>query len=412
MNMKIRINKNKAPMYFFAYVFSFAPIVVPVVRYAMNMIGLSDYSGYVLGAITIILLMLCGSRLIKYWGFKDIILYPAMVGFFFLSGTIHQNTIPWIEENAYSFIITVLPYIFVGILIGQIEIDYGLLFKICRIGILIILALSIASIASGEFGNAQMGFAYMILPLSMLITYNYVVKRSKLDFFFAFFSAALVLISAERGPVFLYALLVFLLAFKYRKKVLMGILFVIMVIILVPFIRIPLLHFFSNTASSLGLNSRIFDLALNYDLAADNGRSALNEAVYKLIKERPYFGNGLYSDRLAIKGANLAWVYRYSDMGVYVHNFPLEVICQVGYVLGVPIFIALIWLSVRSYFKIGKEKQILFIVLLLCYVFKLFFSSSYLDEGGFFMFVGMIISVGRQKKRVVLQVGRREAILS
>lgn len=130
----------------------------------------------------------------------------------------------------------------------------------------------------------------------------------------------------------------------------------------------------ANLFESVGINSRTLRLLVNDELVShDSGRDFIYQQTWRLIDQKPLFGNGVWADR------------EFLDM--YCHNVFLELLLDFGYV-GTGLILIVFGIKQFKIFKkipMGHKTMYLMMFGILC---PLFVSSSYLTSFNVGMFLG------------------------
>lgn len=242
-------------------------------------------------------------------------------------------------------------------------------------------------IASKYQGN--MDLAYHLLPHCCLIAYYAKKKTNILNVAFTVFGAFYLMLLGTRGAALMMLLCVALTLVldQNSKKVLARI--VVLCGAVAAFIVSPLYEAFIlwmyKMAQNLGLSVRIFDKLLSVGQMDLSGRDVLAETLIASVKEHPFWGTGLCSDRTMI--------------GVYAHNIALELWVEFGVIIGTIILVALIVICLRGYLRSTSSAEKGLIIVLICSSFlKLFLSGSFMDDRWFFALIGLCVGAIRKSK--------------
>lgn len=135
-----------------------------------------------------------------------------------------------------------------------------------------------------------------------------------------------------------------------------------------------MVSFFAEIFDSLGINSRTLRLLLDNELIShDSGRSDMYALTWRLIDQAPLFGNGVWADR--------------QYLGIYCHNFFLELLLDFGYIGAGLILIVLLIKQMNIFRRIPRNHKSIYIMMI-GIVCPLFASSSYLISYNVGMFLG------------------------
>lgn len=367
---------------FFLY-FSVVDIVINFITYRL---GVRDYSGIIYGFIAVLLVIFSFRTFLRRIRLQDMIFCLVVIAMFFLSWAAVPEVRGLIESNAPTFFLTVFPCYFIGLLFGNAKIRTLRLMNISRFVILFLTALTVI----GSTGVERMGVAYGILPFLMAVTYNLLWRKKLIDIIFMLAGVVTLAICVTRGPILLYLIFFLIICLiQHRKKTVVAA-GILIIVFSVEGIRSAVITGLESFFRQANLNTRLFRYFNKLGITDDNGRNALAEPVIRMIKQNPFFGNGLYSDRIATM--NVSWVSERHETGHYVHNFFYEVICHWGFVIGLLIIGAVFWLGIQAARFANSRQRIVLLIFALCFVGKLFMSGSYLQERGFYAFIGLAVA--------------------
>ncbi|MCM1191193.1 MAG: hypothetical protein NC123_05160 [Butyrivibrio sp.] len=251
------------------------------------------------------------------------------------------------------------------------------------------------------WADEDMVRAYNILPHLMIVSYETIVKRKRIDILCTAMGIVYLIVCATRGPILLYVLFIAYSMFMQGKasKVVLVTGGISAVIFLSTSFGINMIKAISDFLEARGLSARIFTMFLGGNIASDNGRNILQNEVMKYVRLHPLAGNGLLSDRRAT--SVFSWTKWTIDRieGWYSHNIIIELWCDFGYILGTVLLVFLTVLFVYTYKKLTGDKRTIYLVILFSSVLKLFMSSSYLEQRQFWLVVGIGITLYCQTRR-------------
>jgi hypothetical protein len=236
-----------------------------------------------------------------------------------------------------------------------------------------------------------MSLAYSVLPHYCIVLTHGINNRDKKDILFIIISFFLLLTYGTRGPVLLASLYLILevalgLFEKRRNRIIFITILSTLALFLVQkweYVLIGLSKLFGN----MSLSSRIFDRILDLSFFESKGRDEMLDVIISKLSSMPTFGYGIAGDRIFL-GAD-----------AYVHNFYYEIICSYGYYLGYTIIGLIIALIVVALYKCRNTTyKYVFLPVLFAGFLKLFFSSTYLTEPFFYLLLGLLVNIFRNKK--------------
>ncbi len=360
-----------------------------IFKYAEAFLARIPYIKYVSEYIFPVLMagciLLCFSYFFKAISFKDIAFWLIVTCVYLLQFMIYPQNNESLIENAYVFLITVLPLYFIGL-----RFDAEKHSKILHIT-------SIANIwafvfyttfVSGAMDTLQMIHsgsmhrAYLLLP-QLLVLFGYLFKKPTiLNVITATVGFVFLLMCGNRGSVlilmiFIALYMVLLVKKKRRVGVYVGFAAVCAVIAYYFDVIITFLHMFF---LKLGMSTRVIETLISGDFFESNGRDMIIQKLMQSISEKPMFGYGIAADRTL--------------SGSYAHNFAVELWVSFGIFIGSFILLLVVYVIVKAWLKSKGTEDKLFLLIMISLGFvKLFISSSYLMEGMLFMLLG--VAVGR-----------------
>lgn len=343
--------------------------------------------------ILIVLLALPCFRINK----GDILLILFIIAIFMLEWFFYEDGQEYLDKYIVSFVVKILPLYFVGVSLGEAEDENKIVYEMYIVSMVTLFA-SIAyrftfgtpmSDAISKYVG-DMDHAYKLLPHCCLIAYFAFKKPSLLNVVCVAVGGFYLLMLGTRGVALLYLVLISLLLIMRQTS--KGIVARIVVIfgsvvgfVVSPWYDAAVLWMYQK-AQQFGLSVRIFDKLLTRAVSSSSGRDRIGETLFSFIKENPFFGYGLCSDRVLSGG--------------YAHNVALELWTEFGVIFGTVIIIAVVVVLLRGY-KATKEEgeKGLMLALIFSSFFKLFLSGSYLDERLLMLLLGLCVCSIRKAKR-------------
>lgn len=220
--------------------------------------------------------------------------------------------------------------------------------------------------------------------ISVIFTYhNGVVKKQKLYLLIALVSSVFIVFGGTRGALLtlfaFYFLHFFIFSFGKMANASKIMLLIFGAFIIVAFLNIDnVFSYLNSVLLKLGYKSRITNFLMSGDFFESQGR---NEIYLKLIENLNLLGYGIYGD----------WLF----IGVYAHNWILELLIQFGIVLGLILIFSLFFLVLKSIFFAAKTKNKTYALFLIYFISILFtkflLSASYLSSQEFWLLLGIIL---------------------
>ena len=245
-----------------------------------------------------------------------------------------------------------------------------------------------------ELIDDNMGTAYAVLLSVVYLIYYAFLKKDLRYWITAIIGIILSFLFGTRGVILcvgVFLIIGFYLTifrnFKKNTKTVVIVTLVLMAaLLLFTDLTIEIAKILSSIFKDLGFSTRIFDWFIEGNIAADNGRNELIDAVMAALLKKPVFGYGILGDRVVLEGR-------------YVHNIMLELWCDFGVVLGSIALISLFIVSFKSVSKCVDLEQKLFVFMLISITLpKLIVSNSFLWEGMLFFLLGYNITIFRKIK--------------
>ena len=143
-----------------------------------------------------------------------------------------------------------------------------------------------------------------------------------------------------------------------------------------------IVYFFDDFLKQYGYSSRLIDKFLNSSKDGDLFHfSDRSQIINSMIPNIKLFGQGVYGDRVLNNGS-------------YSHNFFIEMFVQYGILFSIAILFVFARYIIRTTCLIFKENnrfmQSIVFAFLAIFFGKMMFSSSYLIDSSFWLFLSMI----------------------
>lgn len=186
----------------------------------------------------------------------------------------------------------------------------------------------------------------------------------------------LVIAIGARGAALCMASYVVFDLFQYKSKWR----FLLLAVIVAFIVLLPLLN---SWLYSIGISSRTLDMLLSGEITSDSGRSSIRKYFINQLVEHPFFGIGLFGDRLL-------------DDVSYCHNILLEIILDFGIPIGgLLLFIGLIKL-ISIYYHSDSDNRNILVGYFCALVLPFMTSGSYLINSNFAIFIGLCFLINKQ----------------
>lgn len=331
----------------------------------------------------------------KYIRGRDILFYIGMVMLVLFTMIFFPQTMNYLQTDWWKILILAAPFYLVGVSYSDKTCSNDL-FWCSVVGVIAIFAYRLYLIGAGKAPeNDDMDAAYKLLPSVMYLIYYAYNKRRKRYWAVAAASALFMFVFGTRGPIlciliYVIALMMYGVMKEHSAKKMVALTGIIIVVVAVfsqdeLFLQMSLK--LSDLLERLGFSSRIFDYYIAGEAATSKGRELLAQQATEAIINSPLFGYGFTGDRYVL--------------GIYVHNFILEIWVHFGIVFGSIILLAIMTLVIVALVKTFKARKVFtFVLMLVCMMFvKLLLSSSYTIEPYFYFMLGVLVCTIRKGSR-------------
>lgn len=235
-----------------------------------------------------------------------------------------------------------------------------------------------------------MDFSYNLLPFWGLILISAIYFKHKNQYLFLILSFIEAIVFGSRGALLsLLILLLFtsLMVILHRGKD--GNIY--KKIVFLPISIIILYEFMKRLVARL-INSKFADksyILLRLKIGNITESSARIDLLEKSIEEIKKMGlniNGLFYD------------ITFLPNGMYTHNFIIETILSLGWVIGLIFIISIFRLIVKAYLNQSYFGRIIWLYFICVLFLKFFVSSSIFSDGKFIIFLAIMVSLRKFKQ--------------
>lgn len=371
-------------------------IILTLQHLILNYFELSDSSTgtiiQIVSKILVGLFFLLGFRIVFNRNPKNIIITYSITIFLLLINYLFFPENHFIlNDLIFSLLFMCIP----ALLYSQSILEMNILKKIMRKASIIVLIIGILLGVLVFTGNVSIGlysmsFSYYMLLPSIIFIDEYIQKPNIKAFLYALIPFILILTFGARGP--LIGIIVFILLRIIRpsyKLTYKSILFNVSSFVIMIFILFNLGSFFQNINNvffKFGVESRNLSILSDNRILTLSNRDTLFENVGNEIIKNPLMGIGLGGDRRIIDG--------------YTHNFIIELLGNYGVVFGSILIMIFIIMITGALFTPDKENYNIFIIWLSVGFVHLMVSSSYLIDFRFWLFLGILINVFKNKNSI------------
>lgn len=235
-----------------------------------------------------------------------------------------------------------------------------------------------------DIGYYSTSIAYYILYPLIFFTRKFLDNSRISDLIFSILSILMVISIGSRGPllVFVIFVLIYLIInfnnFSWIKKI-VTILCILLGYTYFDKVIIVLL----GVLDKFGIYSRTLIKISSGEISV-SGRTTIYKDIINLINANPILGIGLAGDRRLI--------------GVYSHNFLLEIISGFGIPFGSVIIITIFALLLRAIFISSQLNRNILLTWFAIGFIPLLFSSSYLTTFQFWILLGLVIQTNYKRE--------------
>jgi len=219
------------------------------------------------------------------------------------------------------------------------------------------------------FSVYSMSFSYYLLLPALVF-----VSQKKILFtgLFMLICMQMVFLGSRGGLVaaIIYAILLAFIDDKNRK-------FRLISTILMVILSGTLLSLFLKLSDKTGVTSRTLEMLQQGDISNSTGRLDIYDTIWNSILDSPYFGHGIYGDRVILDG-------------IYCHNIFLEMFHNFGLFFGGGLILLILFSLIKGFLNSDNDCKKL-LLMFFCYGFIPFLvSGSYLNNAEFGLFIGSL----------------------
>lgn len=275
------------------------------------------------------------------------------------------------------------------------------LVMLARILTVVLLLSLLSNLDSVRVGAIYMEFANAISINIALLVYSGIIENKKIDIILSVISLFALLIYGSRGALLTLCLLIGYMAWlknKNTKKVIIGLVIGIILIIIGPYIVVEML----NRLTNAGIESRTVKTMISGEFLASSSRLKIYKYLISVLKDNFLFGIGICGDRYYLP-KNFSGV----DAS-YAHNLLLELLLDYGVIIGTVIIILIVSILMKGFIR---EKDVykkgFFSVFVFISVVQLMVSRSWLSEQNLFVLLALLFTYSGNLKVKFLYRNKR-----
>lgn len=140
----------------------------------------------------------------------------------------------------------------------------------------------------------------------------------------------------------------------------------------------------SSLIESVGVSSRTLEMLASGELTSFASRDRIFQTSLEIAKNNGNVISGLFADRYYLRNT-LAWA-------AYPHNLILEILIDFGMLWGTVLIILLVFSIIKKFIKKTGDKRSCLGMIIALTIVRLFVSSSFMIEGTFYLFIGLLLS--------------------
>lgn len=291
-----------------------------------------------------------------------------------------------ILENSKDLFAQVIPFYFVGIMMGHRKQKFDLLY-LGSVSVVIVNWLYVFVIlATGrQMQEDNLAISYSVLPHALMLIWYALEKRTLKTISVAALGALFIFAMGSRGPVLscvVFGIIYYLTSDRYSKKqkaaVVCSLLLVGIIVVQTGFLENMLL-WIRNIIVEMNLSPRVIDAVL-YGSAtgSDEERQQIYRIVWGYIEQKPLLGYGIYGE--------------WSMVNYYAHQMILELWAHYGVIIGTFLLFMGAKIIYDGYRKSPNHYARVFVLLLISFgVVRGIYAGSYLSYY-MFLLIGYCVS--------------------
>lgn len=359
----------------------FVPVVLLTLQVILNGLNLLTYeqTKQYNVIISAIITLVAFTTVIKRNSILLILSYFIVVLLLLFTVIIYPSNFKYIKEDYFNLLFVNIPAFLCVASISDENVLKKVMIKLAYT--IFILGLIYSFLIFGGkiiFSMYNMSFSYYLLFPALIFASRFNLFHNILFFI----TLTLMLMYGSRGPLIIgivYFLVVNVFVTKHKWRLFIVPLVLTAIIALFNFENLLIL-----AESKLGYIPRTIRV-MQENLLYDAGRFQLTSIIWQDILDGPFFGKGLFSDRVILPNE------------AYTHNILLELLHNFGFLVGGGLFIFLIFSMLKILKRRKKEEKIFFIFFIFYGFLPLFVSSSYLRDSKFWILLGAMFLLSKKK---------------
>ncbi|MFW7420202.1 hypothetical protein ACODH8_08305 [Vagococcus fluvialis] len=318
---------------------------------------------------------------------KNTLIILALL-FFMIINFYFTTNIGEFRNTFKSFFLMCLPVFLFGLCISNFEKLLKYLVFFAKLSAFLVFSFYLFNLIDMKDKLYLMGFGYSLIFFVLLLIDDFRLNKNKISMISILFLIPFLLVTASRGVfaciisyilLFLYQNIIFR---KNIKKTIVLLLSTASIYLLREKLLLYIFLFFERR----GIYSRTLNSLVNGTITQSSGREYIYKPIILEIMQEPF----------KIRGINA----EYNLVGIYAHNFILEIIYQFGIIIGIIIIGYLFYLIIKgvSLKKRSRNINSILLCLIATWVPYLLISSSIWVTAYFWLFLGLMVNVSSRIK--------------
>ena len=301
-----------------------------------------------------------------------------------------------ILENSKQLFVQVIPFYFVGLLLGSHKKRFDLLYLGSLAAVIVNWLYVFLILGTGrQMQEDNLAISYSVLPHVLMLIWYALEKKNLKTIMAAVCGSIFIFVMGSRGPVLscvVFAIVYYLTSTRCSKRkkiaVVTSLLIVVFIVVGTGFLETMLL-WLREIIVAMNLSTRVIDDVLyNSAIGSDEERRRIYSILIQNISEHPLVGYGIYGE--------------WNMINYSAHQMVLELWVHYGVVTGTIILLWSLFTMFTGYKKSPNHYAKIFVLLMVSFgVVRGIYAGSYLSYY-IFMLMGYCVSNIRRYKRYEL----------
>lgn len=381
---------------FYAGSYAIKPILHCIGLASLESVGSLFF--YILFGVKLLSILIRRAKLNINLFVKIIICDLLFIVFLLVNSIIFTNTQQYYAEYEMFFRQIIVVFIPCGVILSTVSsCNNAFLFmkKYAKIGsIIMYLSLPLGYLKYWDYQY----WGVQLSPFIVILYCNYLDHKNKGDLIFLIIDISLLFWGGRQSLLTVLFVILAIYIFENRKNTKKILIFSLVIIIGILFLVTGVYtDIFKLIDSILGIHMEGLSRAAQGELFSFATRNDIYNYSFRTILQNGSKISGLLSDRFYLRNAG-----RHTSWIQYPHNIYLELFIDFGMILGAIISIIITTKVIKSILIGDESRRRLGIVICMLTMVRLFVSSSFLIEGNFYILLGFLFSV--KKNKIVLGI--------